>query len=104
MTELLLEIWQKSYRAYDASRLQIALANLHSHHVIKRIRRLMKVADIYSVMVKRFEQQPNLIKHLKNVHAWSMDILYFKLTGGQRVYLASVLDFTTHKILVNRIK
>ena len=91
LTDLLLEIWQKNYRAYGEPRLQIALADLHLHHGIKRIRRLMKAADIYSVMVKclqqptttvDYKQRPNLIKHLKAAHAWSMDITYLKLTYG----------------------
>jgi len=112
LTDLLLEIWQKNYHAYGAPRLKIALANLHLHHGIKRIRRLMKAADIYSVMVKRFKQptttvdykqRPNLIKHLTSVNAWSMDITYLKLTDGQWGYLASVLDLTSHKILAHQI-
>ena len=112
LTDLLLEIWQKNYRAYGAPRLKIALADLHLHHGIKRIRRLMQAADIYSVMVKRFQQptttvdykqRPNLIKHLTSVNAWSMDITYLKLTDGQWVYLASVLDLTSHKILAHQI-
>lgn len=112
LTDLLLEIWQKNYRAYGAPRLQIALADLHLHHGIKRIRRLMKAADIYSMMVKRFKQptttvdykqRPNLIKQLTSVNAWSMDITYLKLTDGQWVYLASVLDLTSHKILAHQI-
>ena len=78
LTDLLLEIWQKNYRAYGAPRLKIALADLHLHHGIKRIRRLRKTADIYSVMFKRFKQltttvdykqRPNLIKHLKTAYA-----------------------------------
>lgn len=112
LTELLLEIWQKNYRAYGAPRLKIALANLHLHQGIKRIRHLMKAADIYSVMVKRFQQptmtvdykqRPNLIKHLTSVNAWSMDITYLKLTDEHWLYLTSVLDLNTHKILAHQI-
>ncbi|WP_294975110.1 hypothetical protein [uncultured Leuconostoc sp.] len=78
LTELLLEIWQKNYRAYCAPRLKITVTDLQLHHGIKRIRRLRKTADIYSVMFKRFKQltttvdykqRPNLIKHLKTAYA-----------------------------------
>lgn len=72
----------------------------------------MKAANIYSVMIKRFKkptttvdykQRPNLIKHLTSINAWSMDISYLKLTAGQWVYLASVLDLNNHKILAHQI-
>ncbi|MDI6554257.1 DDE-type integrase/transposase/recombinase, partial [Leuconostoc falkenbergense] len=36
-------------------------------------------------------------------NAWSMDITYLKLSNGQWVYLASVLELQTRKILAHQI-
>ncbi len=72
----------------------------------------MREAGIYSVMSRRFNkptttvdyrQRPNLIRHLPEANAWSMDITYLKLSNGQWVYLASVLDLQTRKILAHQI-
>ncbi|OQJ70604.1 hypothetical protein BMS80_09185, partial [Leuconostoc pseudomesenteroides] len=89
------------YKAYGAPRLRLALADLNLHHGTNRVRRLMREAGIYSVMTRRFNkptttvdyrQRPNLIRHLPEANAWSMDITYLKLSNGQWVYLASVLE------------
>ena len=109
---LLREIWQNNYKAYGAPRLRLALADLNLHHGTNRVRRLMREAGIYSVMTRRFNkptttvdyrQRPNLIRHLPEANAWSMDITYLKLSNGQWVYLASVLDLQTRKILAHQI-
>ncbi|WP_273707869.1 IS3 family transposase [Leuconostoc mesenteroides] len=105
---LLHDIWQNNYKAYGAPRLRLALANLNLYHGTNRIRRLMQEAGIYSVMSRRsnkptttveYKQRPNLIRHLPEANAWSMDITYLKLSNGQWVYLASVLELQTRKIL-----
>ncbi|MHC5536634.1 IS3 family transposase, partial [Leuconostoc suionicum] len=109
---LLREIWQNNYKAYGAPRLRLALADLNLHHGTNRVRRLMREAGIYSVMSRRFNkptttvdyrQRPNLIRHLPEANAWSMDITYLKLSNGQWVYLASVLELQTRKILAHQI-
>lgn len=109
---LLHDIWQNNYRAYGEPRLRLALADLNLHHGTNRVRRLMREAGIYSVMSHRFNkptttvdyrQRPNLIKHLPAANAWSMDITYLKLSNGQWVYLASVLELQTRKILAHQI-
>ena len=109
---LLREIWQNNYKAYGAPRLRLALSDLNLHHGTNQVRRLMREASIYSVMTRRFNkptttvdyrQRPNLIRHLPEANAWSMDITYLKLSNGQWVYLASVLDLQTRKILAHQI-
>ncbi|MFH0350211.1 DDE-type integrase/transposase/recombinase [Leuconostoc citreum] len=50
-----------------------------------------------------YRQRPNLIRHLPEANAWSMDITYLKLSNGQWVYLASVLELQTCKILAHQI-
>lgn len=49
------------------------------------------------------KQRPNLIRHLPETNAWRMDITYLKLSNGQWVYLASVLELQTRKILAHQI-
>jgi transposase InsO family protein len=72
----------------------------------------MREAGIHSVMSRRFNkptttvdyiQRPNLIRKLQDANVWSMDITYLKLSNGQWVYLASVLNLRTHKILAHQI-
>lgn len=72
----------------------------------------MREAGIYSVMSRRFNkptttvnysQRPNLIRHLQEANAWSMDITYLNLSDGQWVYLASILDLRTREILTHQI-
>jgi hypothetical protein len=88
---LLREIWQNNYKAYGAPRLRLALSDLNLHHGTNQVRRLMREASIYSVMTRRFNkptttvdyrQRPNLIRHLPEANAWSMDITYLKLSNG----------------------
>jgi len=109
---LLHDIWQNNHRAYGEPRLRLALADLNFHHGTNRVRRLMREAGIYSVMSRRFNkptttvdycQRLNLIRHLPEANAWSMDITYLKLSNGQWVYLASTLDLRTHQILAQQI-
>ena len=92
--------------------MRLALADLNFHHGTNRVRRLMREAGIYSVMSRQFNkptttvdycQRLNLIRHLPEANAWSMDITYLKLSNGQWVYLASTLDLRTHQILAHQI-
>ncbi|MBZ6013862.1 hypothetical protein KIJ04_03745 [Leuconostoc gelidum subsp. gelidum] len=73
----------------------------------------MQEASIYSVMSRRrfnkptttvdYNQRPNLIKYLQAANAWRMDMTYLKLGHGQWVYLASILDLRTCKILIYQV-
>ena len=72
----------------------------------------MREAGRHSVMSRRFNkpmktvdynQRPNLIRQLQAANVWSMDITYLKLSNGQWVYLTSVLNLRTHKILAHQI-
>lgn len=88
---LLHYIWQNNYKAYGVPPLRLALANFNLCHGTNRIRLLMQETGIYSIMslwfnkpttTVEYNQRPNLIRHLPEANAWSMDITYLKLSNS----------------------
>lgn len=74
---MLRDIWQNNYKAYGVTRLLLALADLNLYHGTNRICRLMREAEIYSVMRRRFNkptttvdysQRPILIRDLQEAN------------------------------------
>ena len=107
------EAWSKNYKAYGAPRLKVALQReLGINFSIRRITRLMKELGIRSLMCRRFkkpgthvdyDQRPNLIKNLSGKSIWRADITYLQLENGVWVYLSTVFDDQTYKILSQKV-
>ena len=107
------EAWSKNYKAYEAPRLKVALQReLGINFSIRRITRLMKELGIRSLMCRRFkkpgthvdyDQRPNLIKNLSGKSIWRADITYLQLESGVWVYLSTVFDDQTYKILSQKV-
>ena len=107
------EAWSKNYKAYGAPRLKVALQReLGINFSIRRITRLMKELGIRSLMCRWFkkpgthvdyDQRPNLIKNLSGKSIWRADITYLQLENGVWVYLSTVFDDQTYKILSQKV-
>lgn len=107
------EAWSKNYKAYGAPRLKVALQReLGINFIIRRITRLMKELGIRSLICRRFkkpgthvdyDQRPNLIKNLSGKSIWRADITYLQLENGVWVYLSTVFDDQTYKILSQKV-
>ncbi|POH15125.1 transposase [Fructilactobacillus sanfranciscensis] len=107
------EAWSKNYKAYGAPRFKVALQReLGINFSIRRITRLMKELGIRSLMCRRFkkpgthidyDQRPNLIKNLSGKSIWRADITYLQLENGVWVYLSTVFDDQTYKILSQKV-
>ena len=72
----------------------------------------MKELGIRSLMCRRFkkpgthvdyDQRPNLIKNLSGKSIWRADITYLQLENGVWVYLSTVFDDQTYKILSQKV-
>ena len=50
-----------------------------------------------------YDQRPNLIKNLSGKSIWRADITYLQLENGVWVYLSTVFDDQTYKILSQKV-
>lgn len=109
---LIKKIWKDNYKVYGTPRLRVALWAYginYSHRYLKRLRNEL---GIKSLMCRRFkklgthvdyEQRPNLIKNIKFGSTWRADITYLRFENSNWVYLSTILDNQTAKILAHKI-
>jgi transposase InsO family protein len=111
---LIKRIWIDSDKVAGSPRLVSDLKTYYQIHTgNNRIIRLMHDIGIKSLMVKLFvkphtittkAQLPNLLKNLDtktwlNSTIWRSDITYIELSKGNWVYMSSILDEKTRKIV-----
>ncbi|WP_413627964.1 IS3 family transposase [Fructilactobacillus vespulae] len=108
LKDIIYGIWKENYRAYGYIRITIALKRLGIHIGTSRVYRLMKELKIRSLMGRRFkkpgthvdyDQRQNLIKSCLNTDIWRADITYIELKPGAWIYLSTILDERSKKII-----
>jgi len=112
LTERILDIHQESNQRYGAPKIHRKLVKENYRVSIKRVQRLMKKADIRSIIVKKFRptQSKTAIDERKNIlnrdfttktinEKWVGDITYVHTLRDGWCYLASVMDLHTKKIV-----
>src|SRR5690625_2268240 len=112
LTKRIIEIHNDSNKRYGAPKIH-HLLNEEGYLVsLKRVQRLMKKADIRSIIVKKFRpiQSKTAIDERKNIlnrdfttktinEKWVGDITYFHTLRDGWCYLVSVMDLHTKKIV-----
>lgn len=112
ITKRIIEIHEESKQRYGAPKIHYLL-NQEGYKVsLKRVQRLMKKADIRSIVKKKYKPYPskeevverdNLLQQDFSTNTmnekWVADITYIHTLKEGWCYLASVMDLHTHKIV-----
>lgn len=112
LTEKIIEIHKESKKRYGAPKIHQQLIKMGYKASLKRVQRLMKKADIRSIVVKKFRPTPSkeTIVERENIlerdfstetinEKWVGDITYIHTLRDGWCYLASVMDLHTKKIV-----
>lgn len=113
ITALGYDIWLSSNKVYGYKRIHVALKRQGIHVGVKRVWRLMKAIQAQSIMQRRFRklvtqvlyaQRPNLIKHFDDMSGiWVSDVTYIQMPDGSHLYLGTIFDPETGKVLSHKI-
>ncbi|WP_425388506.1 IS3 family transposase [Bacillus solimangrovi] len=112
ITERMKSIYKESKRRYGAPKIHHQLIEEGIHISLKRVQRLMKKADIHSIVKKKFrphgsnervENRENVLKRDFSTSSinekWVADITYVHTVKDGWCYLASVMDLHSRKIV-----
>lgn len=112
ITEQIIEIHQESKQRYGAPKIHYLLKQDGFKVSLKRVQRLMKKANIRSIVKKKYKPYPskkqvmereNLLQQDFTTNTinekWMADITYIHTLKDGWCYLASVMDLHTHKIV-----
>jgi len=112
LTKRILELYHDSGKRYDAPKIHYHLNNEGYQVSLKRVQRLMKKANIRSIIVKTFRPTPSKEKVVERENIlqrdfstktiyekWVGDITYIHTLKHGWCYLASVMDLHTKKIV-----
>lgn len=110
----ILNIYIDSKRTYGAPRIAAVLCNEGLNISIKTVAKYMRILDIQSISKSSFPKRKstmtdkeksfivNLIKGLdinRPNQVWTTDITYIKLKDGSFVYLSSIIDLFSRKVI-----
>ena len=111
-TEKIIRIYEESKKRYGAPKIHEILEKQGHKISLKRVQRLMKKADIRSIIVKKFRPTPSKEKvaERENIinrdfttttinQKWVGDITYIHTLRDGWCYLASVLDLHSKKVI-----
>ncbi|KRG17071.1 integrase [Lederbergia galactosidilytica] len=111
-TEKIIQIHEESKKRYGAPKIHETLEKQGHKISLKRVQRLMKVADIRSIIVKKFRPTPSKekVEERENIinrdfstttinQKWVGDITYIHTLRDGWCYLASVLDLHSRKVI-----
>lgn len=112
LTERIIDIHTDSKQRYGAPKIHVILENEGYQVSLKRVQRLMKKANIKSIIVKKFRpvssnekvvERENILQRdfsTKSINEkWVGDITYINTLKDGWCYLASVMDLHTKKIV-----
>lgn len=110
----ILNIYYNSKKTYGAPRIAAVLRNEGLNISIKTVAKYMRMLDIQSISKSRFPKKKstmtdkeksfivNLIKGLDIIRpnqVWTTDITYIKLKDSSFVYLSSIIDLYSRKVI-----
>ena len=110
----ILNIYFDSKRTYGSPRIAAVLRNEGLNISIKTVAKYMRLLDIQSISKSKFPKKKsrltdkeksliiNLIKDINITHpnqVWTTDITYIKLKDGSFVYLSSIIDLYSRKVI-----
>lgn len=110
----ILEIYYNSHRIYGAPRIAAVLRNEGHNVSVKTVGKYMNILDIKSIIYEKFPAKNNrmsdkekslinnLIKDLDITHpnqVWITDITYIKTKEEGWVYLSSIIDLYSRKVI-----
>lgn len=110
----ILNIYNHSKRTYGSPRIAAVLRNEGLNISIKTVAKYMRILDIQSISKAKFPKKKsritdkeksliiNLIKDINITHpnqVWTTDITYIKIKGGSFVYLSSIIDLFSRKVI-----
>lgn len=112
LTQRIQSLYTESKRRYGAPKIQKCLRKEGFMVSIKRVQRLMRRANLRSIIVKKYRPQSSQgpVENRKNILAqdftatkinqkWVADITYIHTIKTGWCYLASVMDLCTRKII-----